>query len=334
MSEVGELPPELMKTTAALELTRPAIGRVVTAVETLPPAFNQAWLGVKGFGDNVSEYLAQDFGEAVVKGIQGGGNVVKGVVADFGSKVFGSNSAFAKGLQKNIGDLFGPSGIMGTIGKSLSGLVPMIGTFIGPAIEGVTKLFSAVFGKSEESSKVSPLRDEFFKLQGGIETLNPRVEALTGNLSMVQAVFDATTVEEYNAAIANLNTLFAQEQEALGLVTETAKKYGLTLEELGPAFARQELDKKAQELYKDYQVLIAAGVKNTTVTKKMADEVNKYVQQAMKMGVAVPSAMKPMLEQMAKMGVLDRFEREENQGRREERHQVRPHDERGLREAD
>jgi hypothetical protein len=267
---------------------------------TIQPAAEQ----VIGFGETITDYFAKGFGQDIVRALAGGGNVVKTALAGFGSALFAPSGAFATSITSGVNRLFGKDGMMGKIGTSLASMVPMIGSFIGPAIEGVTALFKKLFGKSEESAKVSPLRDEFFKLQGGLETLNPRVQQLAGNLSLVQAVFDAKTVEQYNAAIANLNSLFQQETDALALLTATAEKYGLTIEELGPAMQRQELDKQAQQLYKDWQVLNAAGIDTTVITKRMADAINKYIGDASKMGTEVPAAMRPMLEQMVSMGQL------------------------------
>ena len=256
------------------------------------------------FGSNLDQFFSKDFGQIVVQGITGGGNAIKGALTGLGNTLFAKEGAFGGAIGKGVEGLFGKSGMVGKIGGMIGGMVPIIGSFIGPAIEGVTKLFTKVFGKSEETKSVSPLRDEFFKLQGGLETLNPRVQALGGNLSLVQAVFDAKTVVQYNAAIAELNGLFQQEQDALALLTETAARYGFTIEELGPAMARQQLDKQAQQLFKDWEVLNAAGIDTVAITSRMAEGVNAYVHDALKMGTEVPEAMRPMLTQMAEMGQL------------------------------
>jgi hypothetical protein len=181
------------------------------------------------------------------------------------------------------------------------------GDWVGAIVAAAAALgqfIGKLFGKTEESSKVSPARDEFFKIQGGLERLNPLVEKFTGNLRLVENIFKAKTMADYNAAVQELTDLLALVDTGYKTVAETAKKYNLTIEEMGPAWARQELDEKAQELFKDYEVLIAAGVENTTVTKKMASAINDYVSKAIAMGVEVPAAMKPMLEDMVRNGDL------------------------------
>jgi hypothetical protein len=280
----------------------------VAPIKDLPGLFGksttEAMPMLMRFGSNVQQFFAKDFGQIVVAGITGGGNAVKGALTGFGNTLFAKEGAFGNALNRGVEGLFGKDGMMGKIGKAIGDMVPVIGAFIGPAIEGVTKLFAKVFGKSEESAKVSPLRDEFFQLQGGLDALNPRVFALSGNLELVQAVLDAKTVDAYNLAIANLNGLFEASDKAIADVSETAAKYGLTLEELGPAMQRQNLDKKAQELYKDWKTLNAAGIDTTVITARMADSVNKYVNDATAMGTEIPEAMRPMIEKMIEMGQM------------------------------
>jgi hypothetical protein len=82
------------------------------------------------------------------------------------------------------------------------------------------------------------------------------------------------------------------------------KKYGFTIEQLGPALARQELDKKAQSLYQDFQILTSAGIDHGLVLEKMSVGINEYVNNALAMGAEVPIAMRPMIEQMIQMGLL------------------------------
>jgi hypothetical protein len=132
-------------------------------------------------------------------------------------------------------------------------------------------------------------------------------------LTDVKAMWDSTTqsTEATKAAMDRINQAFIEQKqrvEELRVTTDTldaiAKKYNITIEEMGPAWQRQELDKKAQELYKDYQILVSAGVDHVLVLQKMAGGVNEYVRNAIKMGVEVPEAMRPMLEAMVQQGLL------------------------------
>jgi DNA-binding phage protein len=127
---------------------------------------------------------------------------------------------------------------MATVGaKSIQGITNDLisGNWVG-AITKATVALSGFIGKlfsaSEESKKVSPMRDEFFRLQGGLERLNPRVQELEGNLSAVQAVFDAKTVQQYDAAIANLNRILEKDKTAMDNATDSADDYAATLKKI------------------------------------------------------------------------------------------------------
>lgn len=247
-----------------------------------------------------SSFASNLFGgvpNAILAAVQGGGSKLQAAGGAIGAAIFGPGSSLTGTITKGISSLFGANGVLT---KTLSSAVPIIGSLIGPAIAGIAKLF----GKTEESTKVSPVRDEFFKLQGGLETLNPRVQQLTGSLQLVDNIFKAKTVDQYNAALQKLNDAFAFQDQALSTLTATAERYGFTLEELGPALQRSDLDKQAQELYKDFQILSAGGIDHVAILTRMSDSVNAYVKNALSMGVEVPEAMRPMLEDMAKQGLL------------------------------
>ena len=312
-SEVGLFSRDFSKTLTESTIHLDSFGKVVAKDVTptlrgLGNEWNQAFLRGEVATDNIatttSNFFKNDFNKIIASSIQGGGNPVKAALTGFGQSLFTANSSLTKTITGGVTKVFGSEGMAGKIAGQIGSMVPIIGSFIGPAIQGITALMGKVFGKSEETKSVSPLRDEFFKLQGGLETLNPKVQALGGSLELVQAVFDAKTVDAYNTAIGQLNALFQQEQDALATLTQTAEKYGLTIEELGPAMQRQQLDKQAQQLYKDWQVLNAAGIQTEVITTRMSSAINKYVQDAVQMGVEVPSAMQPMIEKMIQAGQL------------------------------
>jgi hypothetical protein len=193
-------------------------------------------------------------------------------------------------------------------GAMIGSVVPVIGTAVGAGVGAIAGaavgLYRGLAAKLHKEMAVNPIRSSFFDMAGGLDVLNPKVMQLTGNLSLVEAIFKAKTIDQYNAAIQALNDTIAFSDAAMQTLDETTKKYGFTIDELGPAMQRQELDQQAQTLYQDYQVLTAAGIDLTAIHVRMAEEVNNYVKNALAMGIEVPMAMKPMLEAMALQGVL------------------------------
>jgi polyhydroxyalkanoate synthesis regulator phasin len=83
-----------------------------------------------------------------------------------------------------------------------------------------------------------------------------------------------------------------------------AKKYGIELSALGPAFQQNKLDKTAGEIIDAFNVLMKGGADITGVIAGMSDEINKFVQEAVKSGRTVPENMRPILDKMLEQGQL------------------------------
>jgi hypothetical protein len=141
---------------------------------------------------------------------------VTGILSGIDAKWAQTATVAARAIQGITNDLISGNWV-GAIMKASAALVGFIGH---------------LFGASEESKKVSPMRDEFFKLQGGLETLNPKVQALEGNLESVQAVFDAKTVQQYDAAVKNLNRILDQNTSSFDEATDSAEDYARVLKSL------------------------------------------------------------------------------------------------------
>jgi hypothetical protein len=183
------------------------------------------------------------------------------------------------------------------------------GAAIGGAIGGVAGFISGI-GAAERAT--NDLRDQFFDSVGGFEEFGAMMEEIgESGEEWTLKLFNAKTVEEFNALVEEATGLIDEHKAALQLeadawagVEEAAERYGLTLEEMGPAFAQRELTEKAGQLYQDFQLLIAAGADVNAVLAKMGPEVSDFVNQSIKAGVAIPAAMEPMLRQMAEAGTL------------------------------
>ena len=136
---------------------------------------------------------------------------------------------------------------------------------------------------------------------GGISELRTAAEAAGISLDRL---FAAKSTDSVKKAMADIEESLQFQAKSYEVVIEAAERYGFTIEELGPAMARQELDKQAQQLYKDFEILNSAGIDTIAITERMGEAVSDYVQDAMAMGTEIPSAMRPMLESFAKAGTL------------------------------
>lgn len=246
--------------------------------------------------------LSDDVASAITGALRGGGKVGASVGDAIGKNLFSSDGPIGGPLMKassklsaSVGGQFGEL-LGGTLGKA----IPFVGSMVGPAIGALAgKLFGA-FSKSAEK-EVNKTRQAFIDAAGGLGALNEQASAAGVTLT---AMLNAKTPEAYKKAIDDLNAAFKFQDDAMKTLDETVKKYGFSLEELGPAFARQELDKKAQELFQDFTVLAAAGVPVENILGKMGDSVERFIQQALRTGTEVPEQMRPMLDKMIELGQL------------------------------
>lgn len=159
----------------------------------------------------------------------------------------------------------------------------------------------AAVRKLTDALQADEMRDAFVEAQGGVEDLTKAAE-LAG--TTVEDLFAAKDTAAVTKSIKDIEDALKFQADAYDLAVETAEKYGFTIEELGPAMARQELDKKAQGLYQDWEVLNSAGLDTVNITDKMSKAVSEYYQRASKMGLEIPAEMRPMLESFAKAGKL------------------------------
>lgn len=186
-------------------------------------------------------------------------------------------------------------------GAAAGSVFPGVGTAIGAGVGAFVGWLRGRSASAKAEDEIRRVRQEFIAAAGGMAELE-RSAAVAG--VTLDAVLNAKKPEAYQAAILNLNNALAFQDEAMQTLEETAKKYGFALEELGPKFGAQQLDKKAQELFRDFQVLSGAGIDLGLTVTRMSEATNDYVHEALKMGLEIPSAMRPMLQKMAEMGLL------------------------------
>jgi hypothetical protein len=182
-----------------------------------------------------------------------------------------------------------------TSGDILGGIRSGIG-----ALTSVVQGFKGLFGDSEHE-KVNDLRDAYVAAAGGITELDKKAQAAG---TTVRRLLDAKTVAQYEAAIRQLNGAFDRQAEAQKRAEDAAKRYGLTIDELGAKGAQAELHKMFEQLWGDYEVLKASGADMNAVLAKMAPSFSEYVQQAIAAGQAIPESMRAIVEQLIAEGKL------------------------------
>lgn len=226
--------------------------------------------------------------------IQGGGDVIKAVGASLGGTL---GESIGPAITSKLTPMLGES-----LAQGLGSLAGPLGSLAGQLVGSLVGKIGGLF-RDEEMEKLNDIRDAFLETHGGFEQLAITLSE-TGNQDMVQRIFDAQSVEEFNALVEETNELLALPETAWEKTREAAERYGLTVEELGPAFAEAQLHEQAGQLLQDFRLLEASGADMDAVMAKMGPNVSEFVQQSIRAGVAVPEAMRPMLEQMAEAGTL------------------------------
>ena len=243
----------------------------------------------------------------LMQAFTGGGNIsgaFKALFTQFTDGLFGENgplSGITAKLNSTLGNLLGKglgSTIGGALSSAISGLLPGLGGLIAPLVKGIGKLFG--FGESE-SEKTGKLRRQFIDAAGGIAELEE--EAARAGVTL-EALFNARKPKDFERAVRELQTALEFQDQAMQTLEETVRKYGFSIEQLGPAMRRQELEKQAQELFRDFTILHQAGVDNLAVIERMGPAVNEFVNQSLAMGAEIPAAMRPMLQHFIALGGL------------------------------
>lgn len=144
------------------------------------------------------------------------------------------------------------------------------------------------------SLDMKPMQDEFNSLMHQAE--------LAG--VAFKGTFDTQDALALKDAIGQIKDALDLNVEAHQKLQEAAERYGFTIEELGPAWQRQELDKQAAQLYQDWQLLSAAGVDQEALFRRMGSAVSEYVQTAVGAGQEIPAAMQPIIDKLIENGKL------------------------------
>ena len=279
-----------------LEQAGASADQVKVALTTIPAA---------GLGASLKAGLVsglKDLPQVILGAIQGGGDVGKSIGAHLGGSI---GESIAEPLTKKLTAALGD-----TLGGALGSIIPGLGSLLGSALGGlVSKGLSALgkalgIGGNQTIMEVNRLRDAFFEAQGGFVALQQKLVGLTDQ-DLVKRIFDARTVEEFNAAVSEVMGLLGEQEAAQEALNDAVKRYGFSVEELGPAMQRQELDKQAAQLLKDWELLTKGGlIPARTVIEKMGPDVVKFVKTSIEAGQAIPMALKPIVEELIATGQL------------------------------
>jgi DNA-binding transcriptional MerR regulator len=206
-------------------------------------------------------------------------------VAEHAEATISFQQAFStamSGIDVQFGAQFGPIGA--AVGAAAGGLLGWIGS-ANRAREEARRLAAEA---RQLAADIAKMRDKFIESQGGLDTLE--IAAREAGVSL-EAMWNAKTVERYQAAVDKTK--------------EAMDRWGLTVEQMGPAFQSQMLHEGLAELWQDFALLQAGGADLAALLGgEMGTAINTLVGQSIDMGVALPEGVRPMIEEMIRLGLL------------------------------
>lgn len=223
--------------------------------------------------------------QTIIGALQGGGNALKSVGASLGA-------GLASDLASNLG-----SKLPGLFGSALSAAAGPLGSIVG-SLAG--SLVGKLFGPSQQK-QVTDLRDKFLEAGGGLEAMRGRADA--AGVSM-DGLFNVRRPQDFDAAVRAFNQQLQDSEQRTNDTRAAMEKWGLTVADMGPKFATQEINGKLLSIIKDMELLTAAGADFNLVAEKMAPEINKLLAASMTAGTQVPRELEPIMRKMFDLGLL------------------------------
>lgn len=124
-------------------------------------------------------------------------------------------------------------------------------------------------------------------------------EELAGS---IEQLIEMGRITGDNAAL--FGQLTAQTEPNFKKMEEAAKKYGVELSALGPAFAQNQINQQAKDIIDSFETMKRGGADVGGVIVGMSDEINKFVQDTLRAGGTVPENMRPIIQAMIEQGRL------------------------------
>ena len=262
-------------------------------------------------GDTLRTALAS-MPNTIFQALTGGGGVRGGMQA-VGSQFGGMLGEQIQEQLTNKLSNFGSKQI-GKFASGLLGMLPGVGSLIGPGISWLTSKIMNIGGPSKQEREGREVKKQFQDQFGSFEDMMLAVgEAYEATGRGAQAarrdVENLMRAEKQGAeatrqARSVIEGAFSEaRQDAIDL-ENAINEFGFSVGELGPKLQKQKLDEQAAEITNQWRLLVGAEIDVTTVNEKMAKKMQDYLNLAMKTGQDVPEAMRPIIEQMIRQGLL------------------------------
>lgn len=241
-------------------------------------------------------------------GLNGGAGIFGGSAGAWGGMA-GAAGAGMAGV--GLGLLMNAKGTWANVGSgALTGagvgtmIMPGIGTAIGAGVGAVGGYIKSLFGEAQghkdliaANEEIAKLKDNLISTYGSLDNLDRKANVLGYSFKNAWGAQNIAGLQ----SLQSYATDFEADQERL---QKALDKYGFTWEELGPKLQGAKITDFAEDLQKDMEVLLRAGVDTSAVFTRMSGDFSKLAQMSVAAGIAIPASLKPVLQHLVDMGLL------------------------------
>ena len=207
----------------------------------------------------------------------------------------GDWSQLENNLKKALASAMGAA-----VGAALDLVVPGLGTALTPLFTALSDKLLGFLGLGTRGRDM--VKEFAATFEGGFDGLQAELAGLGAEgarlwRNLTQGV-GRDNPEQAQAAIDAVT-------KALERAREVTEKYNVTWENLGVQQRIHAVSVAAKELIEDFRVLTQSlGVSAPDAAKLMADELNEFINNAIRAGVQIPAAMQPIIESLIRQGLL------------------------------
>jgi len=172
-------------------------------------------------------------------------------------------------------------------------------------MEAAIKDFNAQLKAAEEAA--AKAKEELAKMNTEMGTLLKEADTLGVVLPeslqlAIDKLIESGQLTEENRKL--LEGLGAGSKSQFKAMEDAAKKYGVELAALGPAFNQNKINETAADIIGSFDTMVKGGADVNAVIAGMSDEINQFLANAIKTGSTVPENLRPILDAMLAQGKL------------------------------
>lgn len=149
-------------------------------------------------------------------------------------------------------------------------------------------------GASDSDRQLAAMKKSAIEAAGGMTQLR---------LALQQAGFDADMIFKSKDP-ATFALRLAQAQKAAEQMAASMERLGLTWRDLNQSIRQSNITAISTQLFVDFKNVTAAGASSEKAIKGMSEALSQLVIDAKQTGTKIPGALKPILEQLIRMGGL------------------------------